>query len=306
MSDRDRLLNAATGLALYLALAFCLTMAGLEYAYEDSGNPGAHGAYTAEQLDEAAARGLLQIETSTADTRSANEQYHERQDLAAQRGMAVVAALQLAVSALGLYFLIRTLEYTADATQAAASAADAAREGVKLAEKELFELRRPYVVATIMDFHLWAPNARVRFKLSNIGELPADVFDCFAEIGWAEPHWRRPKLDAFGGENMVRFLESGEILSPKETTKPLTYVMPQRLGVQHRRDFYDRMITFYFWGRFSYTDPSGARRDAGFFYEFQPVDTKTTGGRVKEAVAARSRFGTFDRKAQNEGEKKGS
>lgn len=239
----------------------------------------------------------LEYDPTQYVTQAERAEARQDYDTKAQVWMAWAAWAQVTVGVFGLGGLGITIYFARNAWLESKEAAVQAKRSADLAEQELVDLRRPYVVAYITSFDLWdGVLASVDVRLSNIGEQPADILDCHVDlIAFEErPNKRRPDEDAFGSDNVLDVLPGGQMLGSRDELGPLSYVRAQRLGPENRTDFLDGRAAFYCWGRFSYTGPTGMRRDAGFCFQFMPPTKNRVGGPSLTRVT----FGNFDRPAK--------
>lgn len=183
MPNRYRMLNLALGGLALGAVVFAFGMAGLEYAYSDPSYAGAEQQQASERAPESP---VTQVAPDEGGAEK-NEHYL-REDLAAQRGMAYIAAIQLLLTAGGLMLLWQTLEATREAVREASQATGASTKAAEAAlqANEQFAAAsraelRPYLFAKQYEFHavrsvtdpskVVAWNARIIWQ--NNGQTPA-------------------------------------------------------------------------------------------------------------------------------------
>jgi hypothetical protein len=210
MFDSGGRFNLAIGIALFVALAFALGMAGLEYAYDD---PAEHQTH-AQQAETSPPPAPL---ASHGKQSGAYEnEYYLREDLAAQRGMSYVATLQLLLSVGGLILIWQTLSATREtlreaenATKAALAGAEQARQQTRLAgeqlaiaEAQLADSRKPFLWVDVLSCVIEGTSHQTaELRIRNVGERSAVVTGGRAKLAFSAgpPAFPRRREDFEGG-----------------------------------------------------------------------------------------------------------
>lgn len=229
MFDGNRLLSIAFGLAPALLLALCLAMASVEYAYDDPRERAEQHESANAEPPSVSAPDPVGVEATPEPHTAQENEYYLREDLAAQRGMAVIAAMQILLTAGGLVLLWQTLEATRAAIGEARSAtaeaqrgavaselaAEQARRAADIAQQQLEESRLPALFVDVQNIEIAEGEIpRVQMRIRNMGSTFAVLTGGKVELRYTD---KTPIPSRMGMTDDAYFaVVGGHPLSPGE------------------------------------------------------------------------------------------